>query len=845
MGEAAQAPGTPPSARRRRPRAAALLAGATVLAGLLQGVQASGSQAREPDRASAPTAPRTAPQAASRTLSATASTTASTTASAVLSTTASAPSTTASAASLTTAAPTGSHTATVYLNSVTPRVPTKDDSVTVSGTLVNNSKVTVTHAHMALMVGPEGPLTSRSAMKAAASRSGYVSAKDGDEIADHVAELADVPAGASTSFSLKVPVSALDLGSTGVYQLGVVLEGRTSAEPWQHALGIKRTFLPWYADGESAKPTRITYLWPLTDRPHISARGDIDSRQNPIFLDDDLAAELAPGGRLQVMVDLAKDLPVTWIVDPDLLATVEAMTKGYRVAGPGGDVADSTPGTGAALATQWLNALKGAVTGDEVIALPFGDTDLASLAHNGLHVPGSVAGLKTATQLGQVTVGTILGIKPTSGVGWPVDGAIDPSIVAAAKSGGDNRIIARSDHFPENTLEYTPTAARPVGGGMTAVVADSSLSTAFSGDMLNAQASDQAVQSFVAQTLLITMQAPEKQRTLLVAPQRRPSVSQAQAMAEAIRTVDDEGGHWSQTVDFGTAASAHADSRVSHRVPAAGSYPRALRARELPASAFRQLRTDQDRVNEFVVILTIKDRVSVPFRNAVMRAMSTGWRPDPAGAPSPRGGPDAKSYLDSIGVYFTDLINAVHIIDKKTALTLSGRSGTIPVTVKNELSQPITGLVLRLTSTTNIRLEIKNSDQPISIDGGHTRTLKFQTKASANGAVWVNAALYGPDGRIYGSSGIQFEIKVTKVTDLVMLIIAGGLLLLVLAGVRIYRQRKRQSAADGGGDDGTNGGEGSDTGEEDGGDPGHPGDPVADTGQESPEPSPAGEKVDG
>jgi hypothetical protein len=844
VGEAAQAPGTPPSARRRRPRAAALLAGATVLAGLLQGVQATGSQAREPDRADPPAAARTAPQSASRTLSATASTAAPATASTPASATASAASATASAASFTTAAPTGSHTATVYLDSVTPRVPTKDDSVTVSGTLVNNSKVTITHAHMALMVGPQGPLTSRSAMKAAVSRSGYVSAKDGDEIADHVAELADVPAGAGASFSLKVPVSALDLGSTGVYQLGVVLEGRTSVEPWQHALGIKRTFLPWYADGESAKPTRITYLWPLTDRPHIAARGDIDSQQNPIFLDDDLAAELAPGGRLQVMVDLAKNLPVTWVVDPDLLATVEAMTKGYRVAGPGGDVTHSTPGTGAALATQWLNALRGAVTGDEVIALPFGDTDLASLAHNGLHVPGSVAGLKTATQLGQVTVGTILGIKPTSGVGWPVDGAIDPSIVAAAKAGGDDRIIARSDHFPENTLEYTPTAARPVSG-MTAVVADSSLSTAFSGDMLNAQASDQAVQSFVAQTLLITMQAPEKQRTLLVAPQRRPTVSQAQAMAEAIRTVDDDGSRWSQTVDFGTAASAHADSRVSHRVPAAASYPKALRARELPASAFRQLRTDQDRVNEFVVILTIKDRVSVPFRNAEMRAMSTGWRPDPSGGSSPGGGPDAKSYLDAIGVYFTDLINAVHIIDKKTALTLSGRSGTIPVTVKNELSQPITGLVLRLTSSTNIRLEIKNPDQPISIDGGHTRTLKFQTKASANGAVWVNAALYGPDGRIYGSSGIQFEIKVTKVTDLVMLIIAGGLLLLVLAGVRIYRQRKRQAASDGGGDDGAGGGEGSDTEEEDGGDPEHPGDPVADTGQESPEPSPAGEKVDG
>jgi hypothetical protein len=71
-----------------------------------------------------------------------------------------------------------------------------------------------------------------------------------------------------------------------------------------------------------------------------------------------------------------------------------------------------------------------------------------------------------------------------------------------------------------------------------------------------------------------------------------------------------------------------------------------------------------------------------------------------------------------------------------------------------------------------------------------------------------------------------------------MLVIGAGLLLLVLAGVRIYRQRKRQ-AADGGGEDDGEGGE------SDGTDPGHPGDPAADTGQESREPSPAGEKVDG
>lgn len=745
-----------------------------------------------------------------------------------------------------TASRTGSRTAALTLQDLSPRVPTTDGSVTVSGTVVNDSKSTITDAHIGVRIGPGGPLATRSALRSVGSRTGYSNALDGSEIDGHTLKVPDLRAGGSTSFTLKVPVSALDFGSSGVYQFGVTLNGRTAVEPWDHVLGIKRTFLPWYDGEQAAKPTRFSYLWPLTDRPHLAPRGDTDSQQSPIFLDDDLAKELAPGGRLQVMVELARDLPVTWVVDPDLLASVDAMTKSYRVAGPGGDVTRTTPGTGSDLAKRWLNTLKTAVSGDQVVALPFGDTDLASLAHQGGRVPGTVGHLKTAqllgvgtldTVLGGTSVKTILGGRPSADVAWPVDGATDPSIVAVARSGGARRIIARSDTFPDDdSLRYTPTGARPIGGGTTAVVADASLSTAFAGDMLYAQNANLAVQSFLAQTLLITMEAPANQRTLLVAPQRRPTASQARALAAAIDATDGSG--WADSVPFDTAAKAHPDARAGHKVPPASAYPAKLRAHELSTGAFRQISETQKHLNDFVVILTRKDRVTVPFGNAVLRSMSSGWRGTPGG----------QTFRDAIGGYLQDLIGAVRVLDKQS-LTLSGRSGTIPVTVKNDLGQPITGLVLRLTSDQNIRLEIRDPQQPISIEGGHTRTLKFQTTASANGPAHITAALYTQNGALYGRS-VGFGVNITKVTDLVMLIIAAGLLLLVLAGVRIYRQRKRQTVVedgDGGpeGDGGT-GAIGDDAdGEADGTDPGQPGDPAADIGQESAEPSPAGEKVDG
>ncbi|MEW2518683.1 DUF6049 family protein [Actinacidiphila alni] len=778
MGEAAQAPGRPPSARPPRLlRAVAVVAGGTLLAGLLQIVQTAGAPAAH--------------------------------------------------------AATGSRTAAVTLTKVDPRVPAKDGSVTVSGTVTNNSKSTITDAHVGVRIAPGGPLTSRSAMKSATARSGFTSYLDGSEIDGHTVGVAKIPAGQSAPFALKVPVKSLGLDAAGVYQLGVTLNGETAAEPGEHVLGIQRTFLPWYdGDSAAAKATQIGYLWPLTDRPHVSARGDTDSEQSPIFLDDDLAKELAPGGRLQQMVDLAKSLPVTWAIDPDLLASVDFMTKPYRVAGPGGDITRTTEGTGTAVAKAWLNALKSAVAGDQVIALPFGDTDLASVAHVGLKVSGTRNHLKTAAELGAGTVETVLGVKATSDVAWPVDGAVDPDIVSVARTAGARRIIARSDSIVEgDTLSYTPNAARPIGHGVTAVVADAPLSTDFDGDMLHAENANLAVQDFIAQTLMITMQAPEIQRTLLVTPERMPAVSQAQAMAEAIGAVDTS--PWAATADFDTVAKAKADPAANRKVPSAKRYPKSLRKQELSKDVFDLIATTQGGLNSFVPILTDKDKVTVPFGTSVLRAMSTGWRGDSGGA---------VTFANSMGDYLQDLINAVHILPK-TTLTLSGRSGTIPVTVKNELNQPITGLVLRLTSNTDIRLEIKNSQQPITIEGGHTRTLKFQTKASANGRVKVTAALYTTQGALYQNTKIvAFDVKITKVTDLVMLIIAAGLLLLVLAGVRIYRQRKRQTAA---ADDG---GEGDGGGGQDDGDPGQPGDPGADTddtGRESVELSPTGEKVEG
>ncbi|TDT28623.1 hypothetical protein EV562_114189 [Streptomyces sp. BK208] len=750
-------------------------------------------------------------------------------------------------------ADTGAGSVAVAVDSLTPSAPTDGDTVTVSGTVTNNGRQAVTDAHVGLRVGPQ--MDTRSSVDAIAKDSDDLQGSVSPEIDDKYTEkFSKLTPGVAEHFNISVPVDDLNLGDDGVYEFAVSLSGETSAQPWERMLGIQRTFLPWRPD-EAGTKTRTTALWPLVSTTHMAAETGPNEEQTPVFLNDDLAKEISPGGRLNQMVTLGKDLDVTWVVDPDLLASVDAMTGSYRVR----DGDRTTAGTHQAIAKQWLADLQDAVADKEVVALPFADPDVASLAHNGTDVAGSLSQLKEATDVVDNTVETILHVKPNTDFAWPVEGAVDRSIVKVATSAGADKVIARSDSLQEtNGLPYTPSAARPIGGGTTAVVADDRLSTAFEGDLTTASASTLAVQRFLAQSLGLELQT-DKQRSVVIAPQRMPSGSQARAMAEALRAL--QGGTWSDSQKLTAASAAKPDPDAATTVPGTSSYPSALRRKELPRSAFVESTRTQDALDSFKVVLSDPSRVVTPFGRALNREMSVSWRGRAA---------EAKSFRDGVKTYLDGLSGRVRLIDKSET-KLSGRSATIPVTVQNNLVQDVGPLVLRLSSTNPTRLEIDGADyeeQPISVSGGHSQSVKFTTSAKANGRATVIAQLYTKDGRPYGQP-VTFDVKVTEITATVMLVIGGGVLLLVLAGFRMYTQRKRAAAraaeqAEAGEESDSGESEASGNSEDDPenpeapegrltqesgaqartGDPEQPSDPTPDTAAESADPSGTGERVD-
>ncbi|MFD5581210.1 MULTISPECIES: DUF6049 family protein [Streptomyces] len=731
MAEAADFQGTRPSpARRWLRRTGAVLAGTPLLAGLLHLPAAS------PAEAAAPAAPKAASDDGS---------------------------------------------VAVSVDSLTPGAPAEGDTVTVTGTVTNKGKKAVTKAAVGLRVGPL--MDTRSSIDTVAKNSGDVDGPVGSEIDDKYSEkFSKLAPGVSQPYTLSVPADELDLGQDGVYDLSVTLTGETSDQPWEQTLGVRHTFLPWQPDEADTK-TRTTFMWPLISTVHMTAETGSDEEQTPVFLDDELAAEISPGGRLDRMVALGRDLDVTWVIDPDLLASVEAMTTRYEIPGENADDKNAVGGH-QEVAKRWLTEVQRAVADKEVVALPFGDPDLASLAHHGTSVTGSLRHLKEATDVASGTVESILHVKPSTDFAWPVEGAVDPSIVKVSTSAGADKVIARGDTFEGGRdLTYTPTAPRPIGGGTTAVVADARLSTVFEGDMTRASASTQAVQRFLAQSLTLALQT-DRPRSVVVAPQRTPSAAQAQTMAEAVAAL--QNSTWSQPQDLTAAAKSKPDPAAGTEVPSASAYPKSLRKQELPRSAFEQIARTQDKLDRFKVILSDQSRVVTPFGRALNRGMAASWRGRPA---------EAAIYRSGVETYLDTLSGQVRLIEKSET-KLSGRSATIPVTVQNNLVQGVEHLVLRLTSTNPTRLEIDGKafeEQPIAVSGGHSQSVKFTTNANANGRATVVAQLYTQDGRPYGQP-VTFDVKVTEITATVMLVIGGGVLLLVLAGFRMYTQRKRAAA---------------------------------------------------
>ncbi|QMU79885.1 hypothetical protein GXW83_33490 [Streptacidiphilus sp. PB12-B1b] len=736
--------------------------------------------------------------------------------------------------------------AVVSLTDINPPVPVAGGKISITGTVRNSGSSTINALQVGLAVG-SAPLDNRSSIAAVAQETTPQPNQDAPELSGApTAQLGPlVPGATSTPFTLTVSVDDLGLSSDGVYELDVdATTGGSSPRP----LGVSRTFLP-YHPSTSAKPTQVATLWPLVDQPRVQAQqyrtGAADLTGQAVLTDDTLASELGPEGRLGQLQSLgsssaASAMKLTWVIDPDLISTVNQMRSGYRVVSdPQGSVSAATPDcnctrkgseAGVQAAKSWLLGMQQALLGlspQQIISLPYADPDLATLAH---HSPAADTLASQLTDVGDASVPDLLQVTADSSVAWPYQGYTDASVVALARRLHDTQIVTNSSSLPYTGVNFTPNAARSLGDGTTAVVADSTISDIFSGDLTTKSAQTMAEQRFLAETLEITDEQPGLQRSILVQPPRTMSTSTADTL---LASLEEAAGKWIEPESYGTVAAAKPTPNVSSSLA-----PYSVQVRNSELQTLPDVMAIQDDLAELQKIITPPDPYGSQFDAAILRSVSTQWRGQPQAG---------EDYQSDTQAYLTGLLDSVSILGKPNGVTLPGsNSATIPITIENNLPQTLTNLVVVLTSKSPNRLAVEGSGRLSVTNAGNTKPgYKFQVKAAANGKVTMEARLYTTVGDTLepytgSDAAITFTVNVTQISGGVIAVIAGGGLLVVLAGLRLYWKRRKDAAQTDGGPGETDGEDGADEphepqpGADQGADCGQPGGHDPENGVQSP-----------
>ena len=658
----------------------------------------------------------------------------------------------------------------VSLTSMTPAVPTAADTLVITGSLTNTASTTARQVVVRLRLSPT-PVRNRSEivdiLAGTAGRTGVTVDGTRTPVADAL------PPGGRTTFRITVPITALHLPAADeVLVLGVEsLADLDNDGQGTVQTGLARAFLPWFPVSGQVSPTPVVWLYPLTTAPSRVGDG--------VFLDDHLAAEVSPTGRLTRLLDAAARAPdaVSWVVDPALLKSLQDMSDGYVVRHPDGR---ATPGTGSADARAWLARLRTLTAGAEVTASAYGDPDVVALHRAGLDVDIALAST-TALDL----PAQLLGVPVDHGLAWPTGGVADDGTLDVLRAAGSRVVVLSAATLPPSPpVTYTPSGSVDLATGgspLRAAVSDpvvSRLVAAPTRAFVDPTTADPVVrrQTVLAEIAMTTLELPGTPRTMVIAPDTRWS-------AYPDGTGDLVAALATSPFAVPSRLGALVASPASDVPRARADYPAVARAAELrPAYLGAVAAGRRDLAGLRSVAPDTTAASSDQLEAGLTRTESSAWRADPAGG---------RRLLAAVRGAIDAQIARVHVLSR-APVTLPGDSGVIPVTVANDLDRPArVGVRLQGAPVTRF---VAADVAPVTIAPGQKRTLEVRTRVIGTGPVTVDITLLTPDGQVFGEP-TRTEVRSAAYARAAQWVV-GGLfaVLVILLGTNFVRRRRPTSA---------------------------------------------------
>lgn len=685
----------------------------------------------------------------------------------------------------------------LHLGTIRPVAPQPGDTLRLTGSVQNGTDKRLPDLAVALYLDP-GAIGSRGAFESDANTPETEPFGAGllpQAQASTRAATTDLAPGASTTWSIKVPVGSLGLTQPWeVYQMGVA----ATSDGVQ--VGRLRTFLPYapVATTQGREQLRVAWLWPLVDRPHrrLTSAG-------PTFSDDQLARSFATGGeggRLQRLAAAAeaagrqhrqpnkrhpvrvRSVPVTYAVDPMLLDEARQMSKGYTVHPPDGA---GVRGKGKSAAAGWLSQLAGSVGSGaaDALALPYGDPDISAAVR-----AGDPELVQVAATIGDQIVSQTLG-RELSGWAWPPGGMVSDDGLNLLFDSQITGVVLDPTELSTTTppsTGATPNAHVVVparDGDLTGLLPDAALSAAVTAGA--AADSGLALQRYLSETLMIQAEAPyARDRAIVIAPAARWSPDAAYAR----RLLADTGQvPWMRAVRLPTAATAPPNTNISPQL----RYPAAAQSAELPEDYVHSVAAIAGEVGELHSLLGTRGAGQVLADDeATLAGLSSAWQGRRT---------VAKEYVDRLRTGVEQTLQRVHIAASNGSfVTLTSHAGAIPLTVQNGLDQQVH---IRVKLIAGPRLSAANSRTLYTVPAHQQVLLQVHAQAQTAGVFTLGVRLLTPDRKGFGQPVKLFVHSTAYGAVTIAITFAALAVLFVAVGFRLTRRALRARRAGSAGDD--------------------------------------------
>ncbi|HZP29143.1 MAG TPA: DUF6049 family protein [Acidimicrobiia bacterium] len=545
----------------------------------------------------------------------------------------------------------------------------------------------------------------------------------------------------------------LPLRRTGVYPLEIELRDASD-----RSIEGTRFVTPVVVVGQGsngappiAKKLQVAWVWPLVAPP---------SRRLDDTVDPKVVAALQPDGRIGRQVAAlgrTPGVPVTLVPTPETLEAWAALAH-----------------TDPALASG-VQTLQGALATDQVLPGPYVPVDMGSLLDHDLS--GAVDAELTR---GQSTLNAFFGTRIDTNTAFarPASAA-EMSRLRAANV--DRVVLDESALTPSRSERYTRASPFLL-----------QTNTLFSTSSLDALATDDAIGRLLTGDAPPALRAARFLADLSLVALEQPTVSRAVAIANPDDF--DPGAALLDAVLTGLRDNPLLQPATVKTVfdalplPLAGSpsaAPRPLAATQAPApnvSGAAYFRAEV-RLAAFQSLIGPNDPRIARGDRALLVSVTSAWK----------GASGRRRAVDELGV-IDDTVNAfvadIHLPNPST-ITLTSRSGEVPLTFRNDTGRPVR---IRVSLASDKLAFPQGSVQDVDL-GTRSTTLRVAVRARTSGTFPLRVTVTSVDGGL-AIADTRFRIRSTAVSTLgIALMVGAGVFLAAWWAFDIRRRRRRRTLA--------------------------------------------------